>query len=157
RCTVTSQTKLARIDLKIGGKAHYALVHVPSGWNGKTALPVVLSFHGLGANADNQRSTDGFVARSDRDKFIVAYPQAAGSGPFGAAWDLRGTSDIAFVKALLDNLERRECVDRTRVYATGLSYGGAMTDFVACSLGDRFAAVAPVSAYLPKRTCKPAR
>src|SRR6202030_254096 len=34
---------------------------------------------------------------------------------------------------------------------------GAMTDLVACNLADRFAKVAPVSAYLPARPCTPAR
>ena len=158
RCTVTSQTKLARIDLKVGGKARYALVHVPVRWTGTTPVPVVLSFHGLGASATNQRSTDGFVARSDQDNFIVVYPQAGATlGALGAAWDLKGTGDLDYVKAILDDLERRECVDASRVYATGLSYGGAMTDMLACSMADRIAAVAPVYAYLPKRACTPAR
>jgi len=158
RCTVVSQTKLARIDLKVGGKPRYALVHIPAHWSGTTPVPVVLSFHGLGASATNQRSTDGFVSRSDHDNFIVVYPQAGGNlGALGAAWDLKGTGDLDYVKAMLDDLERRECVDASRVYATGLSYGGAMTDMLACSLSDRIAAVAPVSAYLPKRACAPAR
>src|ERR1700689_2415333 len=109
-CTVASQITLTRINLTIGGKARYALVHIPVHWNGDTAVPVVLSFHGLGASATNQRSTDGFVASSDKDNFIVVYPQAGGSlGALGAAWNLTGMGDVDFVKAILDNLERREC------------------------------------------------
>jgi polyhydroxybutyrate depolymerase len=142
----------------VGGKPRFALVHLPARWDGKTAVPLILSFHGLGASATSQRSTDGFVARSDRDNFIVVYPQAGGTlGALGAAWDLKGTSELTFVNALLDNLEQRVCVDKSRVYATGLSYGGAMTDLLACNLADRIAAAAPVSAYLPSRTCKPSR
>lgn len=158
RCTVTTQTKLTRIDLKVGGAARYALVHLPAHWSGTTPVPVVLSFHGLGASAVNQRATDGFVARSDKDNFIVVYPQAGGTlGSFGAAWDLKGTGDVTYVTDILDDLERRACVDASRVYATGLSYGGAMTDLIACKLADRVAAVAPVSAYLPKWPCTPSR
>lgn len=157
RCTVTTQTSLQRIDLKVGGKARYALVHMPTDWDGKTKVPLILSFHGLGASAENQRTTDGFVARSDEDRFIVVYPQAGIASAYGAAWDLKGEGDVPYVTALLDAIEARACVDTSRVYATGLSYGGAMTDLVACELADRFAAVAPVSAYLPKRTCTPSR
>jgi polyhydroxybutyrate depolymerase len=158
RCTVKSQPELERIDLNVGGKARYALVHVPVHWNGKSALPVVLSFHGLGSNADQQRTLDRFVAHSDKDNFIVVYPQASGSlADLGAAWDLKGTSEVTFVKALLANLARRECVNPARVYATGLSYGGAVTDLMACDLSDEIAAAAPVSAYLPERPCTPAR
>lgn len=158
RCTATAAPKLTRINLKVGGKSRYALVHIPAHWNGKTAVPLILSFHGLGSTAEQQRGTDGFVAHSDKDNFIVVYPQAGGTlRNLGAAWDLKGSSEITFVNALLDGLEQRACIDRSRVYATGLSYGGAMTDLVACNLADRFAKVAPVSAYLPTRPCTPVR
>jgi polyhydroxybutyrate depolymerase len=158
RCTVERPTKLERIDLTVRGKARYALVHIPERWDGAAPVPVVLSFHGLGASATQQRSTDGFVASSDKDEFIVVYPQAGGTlGAFGAAWDLRGTGEVAYVEALLADLARRACVDTSRVYATGLSYGGAMTDLIACELADQIAAAAPVSAYIPKRACTPSR
>jgi poly(3-hydroxybutyrate) depolymerase len=86
------------------------------------------------------------------------YPQAGGEvGDFGAAWDLRGDSEVVFVNALLDRMEAVACIDTTRVFATGMSYGGAMTDLVACNLADRFAKAAPVSAYLPPRPCTPGR
>ena len=157
-CTVVTQTKLTRVDLTVGGKPRYALVHIPARWNGKTSVPLILSFHGLGASAEQQRSTDGFVARSDKDNFIVVYPQAGSTlGSFGAAWNLKDAAELPYVTALLDDLERRACVDTTRVYATGLSYGGAMTDLLACDMSDRIAAAAPVSAYLPKIPCTPKR
>ena len=157
-CTVHSPTKLTRIDENVAGKARYTLVHIPAHWDGKTPAPVVLSFHGLGASAASQRSTDGFVAHSDKDNFIVVYPQAAPSkGNFGAAWDLKGTTEITFVNDLLATLGTRECINPARVYATGLSYGGAITDLLTCDSSEVIAAAAPVSAYLPPRTCKPAR
>jgi polyhydroxybutyrate depolymerase len=158
KCTETAAPKLTRIDLQVGGKSRYALVHIPAHWNGTTPVPLVLSFHGLGASAANQMTTDAFSAHSDKDNFIVAYPQAGGSlGDLGAAWDLKGDSEITFVNTLLAAIEQRACVDRSRIYATGLSYGGAMTDLLACDLAGTFARVAPVSAYLPARKCVPAR
>jgi polyhydroxybutyrate depolymerase len=158
RCTVKSQTGLTRINLTVDGKSRYALVHIPAHWDTKTPVPAVFSFHGLGASATSQRSTDGFVPLSDKANFIVVYPQAGSSvGAFGAGWNLKGTTEVDYVTALLNDLEQRECVDTSRVYATGLSYGGAMTDLLACTMADRFAAVAPVSAYLPSRPCNPSR
>ena len=158
RCTKPVPTGLERIDVTVGVTPRYALVHIPTRWDGKTAVPVVLSFHGLGSAADQQRTNDGFVAKSDEQSFIVVHPQAGGTlGNLGAAWNLDGTSEVDYVTALLDDLEGRTCVDPSRVYATGLSYGGAMTDLLACNMADRIAAAAPVSAYLPKIPCKPSR
>src|ERR1700690_2633324 len=51
RCEVASQIKLTRDNLNVGGEHRYALVHIPAHWNGQTAIPLVLSFHGLGASA----------------------------------------------------------------------------------------------------------
>jgi len=71
------------------------------------------------------------------------YPQAqSAASPFGAAWNLTGIGDVNDVKALLDDLERRECVNTSRVYATRRSYGAAMTDLLACTMAERVAAVA---------------
>jgi len=146
---------MERIDLTVDGVPRYALVHLPVGWDGTTSVPLVLSFHGLGSNAAQQMSNDNFTALADRDRVIVAYPNAGSDlGPLGAAWKLASPDDdIPFVTALLDALEQRACIDPARVYATGLSYGGAMTDLVACKLADRIAAAAPVSAYIPPRPC----
>src|SRR3954451_792876 len=106
RCTATAPPKLARVDLNVGGKDRYALVHIPAHWNGKTRVPLVVSFHGLGSTAEQQRSSDNFVTHADKDNFIVVYPQAGGEvGDFGAAWDLRGDSEVVFVNALLDRME----------------------------------------------------
>ena len=154
KCTVASDTTLQRIDLDVGGTPRYALVHVPKGWDGTTSLPLVLSFHGLGASAENQMATDNFAALGDRKQFIVAYPAAIGASAFGPAWNFkRPETELAFVDALLAQLESRLCVDPARVYATGLSYGGEMTDILSCERSNVFAATAPVSAYLMPRTC----
>ena len=99
-------------------------------------------------------ATDNFAALADRKQFIVAYPAAIGASAFGPAWNFkRPETELAFVDALLAQLESRLCVDPARVYATGLSYGGEMTDILSCARSNVFAATAPVSAYLMPRTC----
>ncbi len=154
KCTVTPDLSLQRIDLDIGGTPRYALVHVPKGWDGITAIPLVLSFHGLGASAENQMATDNFAALADSKQFIVAYPAAIGGTAYGAAWNFTQPNiDLGFVDQVLHQLEVRLCIDRARVYATGLSYGGAMADLLSCERATVFAAAAPVSAYLPPRKC----
>jgi polyhydroxybutyrate depolymerase len=154
QCTTPSDLALQRINLVVAGTPRYALVHVPQGWDGTTAVPLLLSFHGLGASAENQMSTDNFATLGDSKRFIVAYPAATGGTAYGAAWNFKQPDiDLGFVDQILHQLEARLCVDRTRVYATGLSYGGAMTDLLSCERATVFAAAAPVSAYLPPRTC----
>jgi polyhydroxybutyrate depolymerase len=59
---------------------------------------------------------------------------------------------------MLDQLALKFAVDTHRVYATGLGDGGFMALRVGCAVSDRVAAVAPVSAALPKAMiCLPSR
>jgi polyhydroxybutyrate depolymerase len=54
--------------------------------------------------------------------------------------------DVVFVSQLIDAIEASYNVDRTRVYADGLSNGGGMAFALSCTLPDRIAAVGMVSA-----------
>jgi polyhydroxybutyrate depolymerase len=53
--------------------------------------------------------------------------------------------DVAFIDTLLDSVSDEYCVDADRVFSTGMSNGAGMTTTLGCELGDRFAAIAPVS------------
>jgi polyhydroxybutyrate depolymerase len=53
--------------------------------------------------------------------------------------------DLGFVREILQQLQTEHCVDRRRVYATGMSYGGLFSYQVALSMPHVFAAVAPVA------------
>jgi polyhydroxybutyrate depolymerase len=97
---------------------------------------------------------------ADRARFLVAYPSAAGSRPF---WNMNGhvpgkPDDVAFIRMALDSIEDTACVDRGRVYATGVSNGGGMAARLGCDLADRLTAVAPVAGgYGTLPACHPAR
>jgi len=126
------------------------IVHMPAA---KGALPVVINFHGGGSNAEAQQRYSGMDAASDREHFIAVYPNGTGRGRF-LVWNagtccgrapLQGIDDVGFVRAVIDDLAKRTPIDRTRIYATGLSNGAMMTYRIAAEAPDLVAAVAPVS------------
>merc|ERR1711902_439593 len=51
--------------------------------------------------------------------------------------------DVRFIETLLDELEATYCIDRSRIYVTGYSNGGTMTQRLGCELNHRLAAIAP--------------
>ncbi len=63
--------------------------------------------------------------------------------------------DVAYFEALLDDLESRVNVDLGRVYATGISNGGAMSHRLACELSERIVAIAPVGGAMQLTTSHP--
>jgi polyhydroxybutyrate depolymerase len=58
--------------------------------------------------------------------------------------------DLAFIKQMLDELEGNLCIDRNRIYATGMSNGGMFVHRLGCDMANRFAAIAPVSGTLAR-------
>jgi polyhydroxybutyrate depolymerase len=60
-----------------------------------------------------------------------------------------GNQDLVFTQALIDDLEAAYCIDKTRVFATGHSWGGDMAQVVSCFMGDQIRASVPVSANTP--------
>ncbi len=131
------------------------LVHMPRHASGNAPLPVVLNFHGGGANAKNQKWYSRMDDTADREGFIAVYPN--GTGGFGErllTWNagnccgpaaLNRVDDVGFTLALIDDLARRTPVDRTRIYATGLSNGSMMAYRLAAEAPERIAAVAGVA------------
>jgi len=152
----------ARGRLTAGGETREWLLDVPAG-PGDRPLPVVLDFHGFRGNARQLRWWTGFAKLAHRAGFIAVHPEGHDGvqllGTTGRGWDLRPgeTRDLAFVRALLDDLERERCVDRRRIFATGMSNGGFFANLLGCLLADRLAAVAPVSGALALHGCTPSR
>lgn len=152
--------------ITVGGFPRWYELHVPPRVTSRDALlPVVFNFHGGGGSPQAARRSSNLDAKADREGFLVVYP--AGTGPFPRrllTWNAgnccghalkRRADDVAFVRAILDELPRFVPVDAGRVYATGFSNGAMMTHRLACELSERFAAVAPVSGPLGLERCEP--
>lgn len=129
------------------------LLHVPPGYTGAAAVPVVVDFHGHGSSAAAQIAYGDFRPLADRDTFLVVAPDGQGSPRhFTLLGATAGEADdVAFAVALVERLAADLCVDARRVYAAGMSNGGALSSVIGCRAADRFAAVGAVAAvvYVP--------
>ncbi len=145
-----------------GGTRGYSL-HVPSGWNGASALPVLLVFHGVPRG--NMRAVTGFDSFADERGFAVVYPQSDGPdwavGCTACTNAARGgIDDVRFVEDVLDDLAGSIPVDTRRVWAAGFSQGALLAHFLACEIPDRIAAFASVAATMIEQVvlgCVPTR
>ena len=104
----------------------------------------------LGGNGSYARSYFGFQANAHTEA-IVVYPDALPLELFGGVpgWDLAEDGyDLAYFDALYTHLTDHLCVDTDRVFSTGHSFGGYMSNTLGCYRSDVLNAIAPVAGGL---------
>lgn len=146
-------------QLVVDGQARSYRVYRPPSLDPRRAAPLVVVLHAFGQTGAGIASTTGFDQAADRGRFVVAYPDGVGNNwHAGFCCDPRSTvNDVAFLERLLDQLERDNRIDRTRVYVAGISAGAFMAYRVACDLADRITAIGSVAGSLLPGTCHPSR
>jgi polyhydroxybutyrate depolymerase len=144
------------------GATRTFLLHVPESYDGTRAVPLVLDMHGYTSSAVAQRAISGWLAKSDEEGFLLVHPNGLDASWNGGSLccgnsQKNGVDDEGFLRAVVKRMQQDACIDDKRVYATGLSNGGAMSHLLACRAADVFAATAPVVMGNGTRPCAPSR
>ncbi len=148
------------LRFRVAGANRVARVHIPDTPDGR-ALPLVFNFHGYLSNSQQHQDYSRLNARADERGVIAVHPDGVNrswnAGTCCGHAQRTGVDDVAFVDELLRRVEALHPVDRTRVYAMGLSNGGFMSYRLACERSDVFAALVPVAGVNVTKECTPAR
>jgi len=126
--------------------------------------PIVMLLHGYGGDGPGQM--DWFGMRAIDDAHVVA-PDGTLDHTGRRFWnangaccdfEAHGVDDVKYLLSLIDDIAAKHPVDRARVYAVGVSNGGAMALRLACESSDKLAAVVTIAAPVPaSATCTPSR
>lgn len=118
---------------------------------------VVFVLHGSMGDGAGARAMMAYeVDRlAEENGFLAVYPDGFDShwngcrakGPYKA--NELNVDDVGFLRAIVDRLVESDGVDRSRVFATGVSNGGHMSIRLALEAPDFVRAVAPIAAALP--------
>lgn len=151
-------------SLTFDGLSRTYRVHLPTSYSKSSPAPLMLSFHGRAGQGKGQEKLTNFDALSDQKGFVVVYPDGlyrswnagVGAGPA----ESRDIDDVGFVSALIDKLSKELAIDRGRIYASGMSNGGILTQRLGCELSGKLAAIASVAGPMGSKiaaNCKPSR
>ena len=80
---------------------------------------------------------------ASNNQAILVSPEGLDFGGNGLGWGNTNGQDIAFLRAMLDRFKSEMCIDESRIFSTGFSFGGMMSNAVACAGLAR--AVAPMA------------
>jgi len=143
-CDLPHAPGVSMEQLTSGQRQRSYRLFVPPGYDGRQRLPLVLDLHGSGGNAAGEARNSGLETLSGSERFIIATLEAE-----NARWNVPvqegRPDDVMYVSDVIDRVSKQVCTDATRVYATGFSGGARMSSLLACKLGSRLAAIAPVS------------
>jgi polyhydroxybutyrate depolymerase len=147
-----------RNSLAVAGASRQYLLSTPPAH--QLPDPLVVDFHGYGEGDQTESLTTQFGALGQHDGFLAVFPNGHGTPVHWDTSTRASNPDLRFVASLLAHLEATQCIDKARIYATGLSQGAFMTSTVACAMSGSFAAFAPVDgvqlpAYCPAKRPAP--
>ncbi|WP_460808596.1 CE1 family esterase [Micromonospora zhanjiangensis] len=138
--TLSSGTR----TISSGGQNRSYILRVPDNYDNNHPYRLIFSFHWVGGTAEqvDNGSTSGALwsyyglrPLANNSTIFVA-PQGLNNG-----WANSGGQDLTFVDDMIRQIEGGLCVDTTQLFASGFSYGGAMTYAIACARATVFRGV----------------
>jgi polyhydroxybutyrate depolymerase len=147
----------------VGGVYRSYILYVPAVYNASTAVPLILNLHGYTSSNAAQMIYGDFRPIADTANFILVHPNGTYDQYNKRYWNCwttpgSGVDDVGFLSALIDSISAAYSIDADRVYSTGLSNGGFMSNDLACFLSSRITAIASVAAGMSsvhKSYCNP--
>jgi polyhydroxybutyrate depolymerase len=145
--------------ITVDGIEREYILHLPKTYEENTGgkntggdnLPLVMVFHGGGGNARQMKNHTKFNKLSDKENFIVVYPNAVdknwSDGRIGEKLPMQ-RDDVKFISNLIDTLTAKYKIDPKRIFSTGISNGGFFSIYLAYRLSNKILAIAPVTANI---------
>jgi polyhydroxybutyrate depolymerase len=140
--------------------------HEPRDWDRRTAAPLVVFLHGYGGSGAMHARALGLEDVADAHGFVLATPDGTVDSRGKHFWnatdaccdfDRSGVDDVAYLGALLDDIESKLPIDPKRVFVVGHSNGGFFAQRLACDLAPRVAAAVSLAGagWKDASRCKP--
>ncbi len=140
------------------------VLYIPESYDGNSAVPVIINFHGFGGNATDFMNETNMRALADKEGFIMIYPQGSclnGSShwnPSLPGGDNKSTADdYGFIDVLINEIAANYNINQKRIYACGYSNGGMFAYGLAQNKSNLIAAIGSVSGAMIETTPNPTR
>ena len=141
-------------------------LYVPSGYDGQTAVPLVILLHGYSGTGAGEERYMQFQPLAESRGFLYCYPDGMidrwgnrfwNATDASADFAYTGVDDAGYLRGLVESIGGQFAVDRKRVYLIGHSNGGFMAYRMACQSADLVAGIASLAGgtFLDPGRCAP--
>jgi poly(3-hydroxybutyrate) depolymerase len=135
-----------RKTISSGGANREYILRAPDNYDNSKPYRLIVAYHWRDGNA--KQVAEGGNGGSTDDPFYGLWDLAQNSTIFVApeglenGWANTGDRDINLTDAILKEVSGDLCIDTSRIFATGFSYGAGMSYAIACARADVFRGVA---------------
>ena len=151
-----------RFEMRVGSDNREYFITLPKNYDNKKPYKLLFAMHCMGSNAEDfvhhyadQDHPSPYYGQQKLDtegNYIFVSPRGDTDG---MPWSVSSDKDHKFINQLLTTLEENYCIDTSRVFMTGFSFGAMVTNSMAQDMQDRLRAVAVYATadyniYLPK-------
>ena len=156
-----------RFEMKVGSENREYFITLPKNYDNTKPHKVLFAMHCMGSNAEDfvhhnpdQDHPSPYYGQQKLDtkgEFIFVAPRGDTDG---MPWSMNSDKDHKFIDQLITTINENYCVDTTRIFMTGFSFGAMVTNSMAQDMQHRLRAVAVYATadyniYLPKNKGKP--
>lgn len=141
------QTAVCGQEVQYPVAGGYYLAEPPPTWDGKSALPLVVYFHGWNSSPEGTFRNRALVNAVHRHGAMFVAPHAR-SGYWRQIGEDRfegGRDELAYIHTVLADIKTRWPIDEELTMASGFSRGASMVWNVACYAAPLFTAYVPIS------------
>ncbi|HLZ99981.1 MAG TPA: hypothetical protein VKP66_18735 [Steroidobacteraceae bacterium] len=141
----TGRLKLSALD---GNKrTRTYLAEVPADYDAARPYALTFVFHGASGSSSESYSWGLQRAAGASASSIFVFPDGIAYKQYGIGWDdTKAGYDLPFFDNMLKDLETGYCIDSSRIFVAGFSWGADFAITLACDRGDEIRAVAANSA-----------
>lgn len=144
-CGKTPTLKSGKQTIQVNGQSREFMIRIPDNYNNTHPYRLIFAFHWRGGtmNDVDGGGTSGYtwsyygLREQANNSTIFVAPNGIGGG-----WANDGSRDLKFVDEMLKLIKGDLCIDTTRIFAMGFSWGGGMSYAIACDRPKVFRAVA---------------
>ncbi len=148
-CGSTTLPQSGTFSIDVDGTSRDYILNIPEDYDPNHPYILIFGWHWRGGNAQDVAGGGffgkyyGLEERANGTAIFVAPEGLVDNDVSG--WANPGGRDIKFLDAMLERFRADLCIDESRIFSTGFSYGGMMSFAVGCARGDVFRAIAPMA------------
>jgi poly(3-hydroxybutyrate) depolymerase len=133
--------------ITVGAKTREYIIAIPSNYDQNKPYRLVFGWHPWGGSAMQtaQMGYFGIQTPSNGQAILVA-PEGQDfvrGTDTGLGWGNAGGEDVAFYHAMVDYFSAQLCIDQSRIFSTGFSFGAMFSFTLACTEMSMLRAMAP--------------